>query len=98
MVANTLVLKPRAEQDLERIFEYSYTEFGWQQAQQYISDLDQTFQTLAASTDLAINYDHVRPGLKAFPVGAHIVFFRATDTGIEVIRVLHQSMDYPRHV
>lgn len=31
-------------------------------------------------------------------VGKHFVFFRTTDTGIAVIRILHQSMDVGLHL
>ncbi|KAA1192114.1 type II toxin-antitoxin system RelE/ParE family toxin [Photorhabdus heterorhabditis] len=36
MSSKTFFLKPKAEQDLEAIFEYSYQEFGLEKAYQYI--------------------------------------------------------------
>jgi toxin ParE1/3/4 len=31
-------------------------------------------------------------------VGSHLVFFRNRDGGVDIIRVLHQSMDVGRHL
>ncbi|WP_166302000.1 type II toxin-antitoxin system RelE/ParE family toxin [Photorhabdus cinerea] len=48
--------------------------------------------------NLARNYSHIRLGLKAFPVASHIIFFRLIANGIIIVRVLHKSMDYQRHI
>ncbi|MCC8458688.1 type II toxin-antitoxin system RelE/ParE family toxin [Photorhabdus aegyptia] len=98
MSSKTFFLKPKAEQDLEAIFEYSYQEFGLEKAYQYIKNIDKAFHTLAEAPGLARNYNHVRLGLKAFPVASHIIFFRLMANGITIVRVLHQSMDYQRHM
>ncbi|WP_350303918.1 type II toxin-antitoxin system RelE/ParE family toxin [Photorhabdus viridis] len=98
MSSKTFFLKPKAEQDLEAIFEYSYQKFGLEKAYQYIKDIDRAFHTLAEEPRLARSYSHVRPGLKAFPVASHIIFFRLMANGITIVRVLHQSMDYQRHI
>ncbi|WP_118986962.1 type II toxin-antitoxin system RelE/ParE family toxin [Photorhabdus sp. CRCIA-P01] len=98
MSSKTFFLKPKAEQDLEAIFEYSYQEFGLERAYQYIKNIDRAFHTLAEAPGLARNYSHVRPGVKSFPVASHIIFFRLMANGITIVRVLHQSMDYQRHI
>lgn len=33
-------------------------------------------------------------GLRRFPVGAYMIFYRAMTFGIEISRVLHQSRDH----
>jgi toxin ParE1/3/4 len=35
--------------------------------------------------------DRLLPGLRSFPVGAYLVFYRAVPHEIEVVRVLHGS-------
>ena len=40
----------------------------------------------------------VRDGYLKHPIGRHFIFFRTTDDGIEVIRILHQRMDVGRHL
>ena len=41
---------------------------------------------------------NVRDGYQKYAVGRHFVFFRMSDIGVDVIRVLHQSMDVERHL
>jgi toxin ParE1/3/4 len=33
--------------------------------------------------------DRFRPGLRAWPVASYVIYYRPTDEGIEVYRVLH---------
>ncbi|MBF2051562.1 MAG: type II toxin-antitoxin system RelE/ParE family toxin [Elainella sp. C42_A2020_010] len=40
----------------------------------------------------------MRSGCLSDPAGCHIIFYRHADEGIEVIRILHSSMDTQRHV
>ncbi|WNZ26481.1 type II toxin-antitoxin system RelE/ParE family toxin [Leptolyngbya sp. NK1-12] len=40
----------------------------------------------------------MRPGCLSDPAGRHIIFYRHADKGIEVIRILHSSMDTQRHI
>jgi toxin ParE1/3/4 len=37
--------------------------------------------------------DELRPGVRSFPVGSYVVFYRAVAGTIEVLRVLHESRD-----
>ncbi|WP_446471518.1 type II toxin-antitoxin system RelE/ParE family toxin [Xenorhabdus stockiae] len=98
MLSKTFSLKPKAVQDLEAIFNYSYQEFGLKKAERYIKDIDRVFHMLSGSPGIARSCNRIRPGLKAFPIASHIIFFRLVEDGILVIRVLHQSMDYSRHI
>ncbi|WP_256484819.1 type II toxin-antitoxin system RelE/ParE family toxin [Endozoicomonas sp. 4G] len=88
------LFKPRAQQDLEDIYDYSASEFGEEQADLYIRNLFDTFQRLAETPGFARYRDDIRKGLKSYPVKAHIVFFRKMENGVLIVRVLHQSMDF----
>lgn len=93
-----LRIRPRADKDLEGIYEYSYQEFGEARADQYMRDLDAAFHKLAAEPSAGRDYSHVRPGLMAYRVVSHVVFFERSVDGITILRVLHKSMDYGRHL
>lgn len=95
---NKFRLRPKAYQDLEKIYNYSYQEFDSKRANQYIKDLDAAFHALAHQPGLGKDYSHVRPNLLAYNVVSHIVFFEISADGITIIRVLHQSMDFIRHL
>jgi len=36
--------------------------------------------------------DHIRPGLHRFEHEKHVVFYLLEQTGVRIVRVLHQSM------
>ena len=41
--------------------------------------------------------DDVRPGYRAFHEGRHLIFYREAGDQIEIIRILHDRMDFRRH-
>lgn len=95
---NKYSLYPKAVEDLENIYTYSVTEFGFAKADSYIYQLENCFENLALSPEIAKKYDDVRLNLRAYNIGSHVIFFKKVKTGIVIIRILHQSMDYQCHL
>ncbi len=91
-------LRPAAELDLKQIYWYSDKKFGRDRAERYIRDLDRALQCLADDPQLGRDGSEIKPGLMIYQVVSHIVFFRIVEEGIAIIRVLHKSMDYKRHL
>ncbi len=98
MPSRTYRLYPKAIEDLESIYLYSTSEFGNKRTEDYILALESSFQYLKDEPLISRKCDYIRPDLRAFNVGSHIVFFKTTHYGIAVIRVLHQSMDFNRNL
>ena len=67
------------------------------QADSYYSEIMDMIESLAAGERQGRKVD-VRQGYLKYPVGKHHVYFRRSDSGIEVIRILHQSMDVNLHL
>lgn len=86
-------LRPKALSDLETIWGYTVDTWDHQQADTYMRTIDETFKTLADNAELGRLYDEVYKGLRVYPSGKHLVFYFATDEGIDVVRVLHERMD-----
>lgn len=91
-------LTPAAERDLELIWEYTARQWGIEQADRYIDFLIAAFAKLADSPKTAPSCEHIRPDYRRWGVERHMIYFRVTDYGIAVIRVLHDRMDAPRHL
>lgn len=53
---------------------------------------------LAHNPQAGVARDDVREGYRSFPEGRHLIFYREADGTIEVIRLLHDSMDVPRRL
>lgn len=91
-------IRKTADKDLENIFVYSVENFGMKRAEQYIDDLVMAFQNLANNYKLGRGCSHVRPNLYAWDVISHVVYYKPTKDGVSIYRVLHNSMDYKKHV
>lgn len=95
MPAKTFKVRPKADADLEGIFDYTAQEWGLGKAEDYIRDIHQAFLTVAENNRIGRDRSHVRPSLRAYNVHSHVVFYKPTGYGAAIIRVLHKSMDYP---
>ena len=58
-------------------------------ADRLLRTIDAKLAVYAELPDIGTNRDSWRPGLRSFPVGRYLVFYRAVADGIELVRVLH---------
>jgi len=83
----------QAETDLLEIWVYIGQESSMETADRVLGTIDQKCQALAEQPGIGRRRDELAPGLQSLPVGSYVVFYRAQDEGIEVIRVLHGARD-----
>ncbi len=93
-----IALRPKARADLDGIWDYTVQTWGYEQAEHYVRTLSRAFELLVEKPELGRLYDEVYKGLRVYPSGRHLIFYFATDDGIEVVRVLHERMDIPSHL
>ena len=93
-----LVLTEIARADLASIRRYSTRTWGRDQTSKYIDALRDTMKGLVRSTVLTRERDDLRPGILMATSGRHSIFFEANDVRVLVVRVLHDRMDYRRHL
>ncbi|NBP51350.1 MAG: type II toxin-antitoxin system RelE/ParE family toxin, partial [Actinobacteria bacterium] len=55
------------------------------------------FEELAAGDKAGRPVD-LRDGYFKYPVGAHLVFYRVSESELVIVRILHQRMDVSRHL
>ena len=84
--------------DLKSIRRYSQRAWGPDRTAQYMANLRDTLKGLLAGTVVSRNRDDLRPGLQMATSGRHCVFFEADQSRVLVVRVLHDRMDYQRHL
>ncbi|WP_119273623.1 type II toxin-antitoxin system RelE/ParE family toxin [Taklimakanibacter deserti] len=90
-------LSPLAEADLENIWLYTFQRWSLEQADSYHAAIVSAFEGLAAGTKRGRTVS-IREGYFKYSVGSHLVFYKLSDTGIDVVRVLHQRMDIDSHL
>lgn len=98
MVQKTIKLRPKAEDDLDTIHQYTRREWGASKANSYIRDIHQAFTTVAENRTAGRDRSDVRSGLRSFSIGSHLVFYKMLPDGVLVVRILHQMMDYDSHL
>ena len=91
-------LRPKAIADLESIWDYTVDTWDVEQAERYVRMINRAFGDLAKDSVLGRSCDVIREGYRKHLVGRHVIFYRVMDAGIDVVRVLHQRMDFKRHL
>ena len=96
-----------AELDFANILKWTTENFGARQSRVYRDVLVRTIGELADGPDAAGSKarDEVMPGLRTLHVarrgrrGSHFLMYRvASNSTIEIVRILHDRMDLQRHV
>ncbi len=94
-----IVLSPKAKADLSEIWDYTYSEWGVEQAEKYVRDLWSVMQEKTRELTKSVDIGDVRKGYRKVRSGSHVVFFKVTREGVvDVVRILHQKMDFDRHL
>ena len=87
-----------AETDLAEIADYTIDTLGIEQARRYRDGLETCFRNLAANPRLGRSAQDLAPDLRRFEHRSHVVFYLQRDPGVLIVRILHSSMDAPRHL
>ena len=92
------IFTPRARTDLDDIWDYTAQRWGIDQAERYLRRIAEAAELIAETPGRGRSCDHVREGYRKYPVGSHVIFYRETGGNIDVVRILHQQMDFDRHL
>ena len=90
------ILSPEADADLEAIFDYTETEFGYRQAVRYLTECEQQLLRLADNPTMGRHRPEIKEELYSFPYESHVVFYRIMPDHIRIVRVLHARRDLPQ--
>lgn len=93
-----IVYSALARQDLRGLRQWTHNTFGQAQADRYVRQIGAALKALAQNPSLGRDAGEIRPGLRKFLSGSHILFFSHDDAEIRVIRLLHGKMDPERWV
>ena len=94
----TYQLTNDATHDMIELYVYSLSEYGDARADHYQQVLESHFLTLVDNPLLGRDFSHIRQGVRRSLCQSHGIYYRATDAGILILRVLHQSSDPARFV
>ena len=87
-------LTNKAKSDLKEIARFTSRRWGNEQRNVYLKQFDDSFWLLAEGPDIGKAYDEIRDGYRKFPQGSHVIFYKQVgNQQIEIMRILHKSMD-----
>jgi toxin ParE1/3/4 len=92
------VLSPRAQADLEEIWNYSAERWGVDCTERNIRELWDGIAYVASDPRRGRSCDEIRVGYYKYTVASHVLFFRTVSDGIDIVRILHGNMDFDRHL
>jgi toxin ParE1/3/4 len=87
-----IVQRPQAITDLAEIWDY-IADDSEGSADSFIDLLDRKIRALARRPGIGRAREELAEGLRSFPVGRYIIFYRAISKGIEIVRILHGARD-----
>ena len=88
-------LSRQSRSDLDDIWLYIASD-NLAAADRFIDELMGKFRKLATEPGIGRTREELAEALRSFPVGNYVIFYRAMQDGIEVVRVLSGSRDIPR--
>jgi toxin ParE1/3/4 len=91
-------LAPRAQGDLDEIWNYTVGRWDIGQAEFYVRQIGRDIETVAAQPAMGRACPDIRSGYYKYPTGSHVLFYRLIAGGIDVVRILHERMDFGRHI
>jgi toxin ParE1/3/4 len=65
-------------------------------AAKWVDDLAQEFSKIAQTPGIGTNRQDLRPKLRSIAFGNYVVFFKAMNKSVIIVRVIHGARDYAR--
>ncbi|MBA3448291.1 MAG: type II toxin-antitoxin system RelE/ParE family toxin [Pseudaminobacter sp.] len=90
---------PAATKDLSSIWDYSAEHWSPDQADRYVLELEASCEALALRKLSGRPADEFRYRYLRLRSGSHYIFYRQHDDGgVDIIRVLHERMNFSKHL
>ena len=96
-VSKKFKITAKARYDLLQIGQFTELQWGKNQRNHYLKQLDEAFNLIAANPKIGKERSHVLTGYRGFQQGSHVIYYKESNV-IEIIRVLHEQMDVGKHI
>lgn len=92
------ILSPTAQISLREIRKYSIRKFGLERTQSYLTDIKKRMNELALNPSRGLIRKELKVGYYSDFIGSHTIYYRISPPNIDIIDILHQSMESSRHI
>ena len=89
-----LRFRPQAEADVLAIWDFTAARWSAEQAEGYLTGLQDTLALLCEHPDIARLVHDLTPPARLHPYRSHLVIFIEDETMLEVIRIVHMRSNW----
>ena len=97
-VTSRYTLSPRAQGDLDEIWSLYGQALGHRPSGILYPPDRADIMAIRHNRRWAEPFRDIRAGYYKYPTGSHVLFYRLIEGGIDVVRILHERMDFGRHL
>lgn len=88
-----LILSPRAQADIQSIYDYTRVSYTDNQAAKYIRKIEAALNGLRENPELGRARNDIKAGYRSLLVEKHVLFYKIEGVQIQILGVLHCRMD-----
>jgi toxin ParE1/3/4 len=93
-----LRLRPNARRDVAGIWKYTHRHWSRAQADRYVSAIRAEIERLREKPSLGRPVKNAQAPFLKRKSGSHVIFYLVADGILDVVRVLHENMDFTIHL
>ena len=93
-----ILLRPLAKTDIKKIWQYTFNNWGLNQADIYTNQLGKSIGSLMDNPEIGRPINLIRSEYRLYQFRHHLIIYRLASTTIEVVRVLGENMDIKNHL
>lgn len=91
----SIIIRQAAISDLEEIWLYTVETWSVEQADRYHDSLFKEIEFFSRKPNSGKSISELRTGYFASKVKSHFIFYKFSSAELEIVRILHESMDIP---
>lgn len=88
----------RADKDLDSILDFTYDNWGEAKAASYNLDIRAAVEMLCRYPEAGHTHPSLKPGIRLWGVGSHLIAYRVRGGTLIVLRLLHHRMRVEKHL
>ena len=89
-----LTISPTAIKDLKQLSEYFLVN-NVEAGEKLFQEFNRKCQNLANFPKMGRAYPHIHPSLRGIPLDGYIIFYRVTETELEIVRIVSGRQNLP---
>lgn len=91
-------LSKKAAEDFGNIYDYTFLNFGEDQADKYTDELESVLKNISEAPFIGRDCDDLKAGIRRHEYQKHSIFYRIREMDVFIVRILHQQMNPMLHL